>query len=98
MYMGKVAPAALLAMLLTAADVGANGVLLAKRDLAYVARAYTLTLCSLGVFMWLGVRRGQWGLQGVWAGLVFFFGLRCIQSTSRLMWLSSRTAAVADGG
>lgn len=90
-HMARVAPLALLAMMLTAADVGANGVLLARRDLAYVARAFLLTLAALAAFVTLGVRGPYgWGLDGVWWGLVLFFGLRCIQSVGRLLWLNSR--------
>jgi Na+-driven multidrug efflux pump len=87
--MARVAPLALLAMVLTAADVGATGVLLAKRDLAYVARAYALTLAVLAVFVSTCVRGPDGlGLVGVWAGLVLFFGMRCVQSVGRLLWLS----------
>ncbi|KAF6253478.1 mate-domain-containing protein [Scenedesmus sp. NREL 46B-D3] len=86
-YMSPVAPLALVAMLLTAADVGASGVLLARRDLAYVARAYCVTLCSLWLFMWGCSSQPWWGLQGVWASLVLFFALRCCQSLGRLLWL-----------
>eukprot|EP00878_Enallax_costatus_P014068 GHUV01014712.1.p1 GENE.GHUV01014712.1~~GHUV01014712.1.p1 ORF type:complete len:349 (+),score=62.81 GHUV01014712.1:1274-2320(+) len=89
-YMRRVAPSALVAMSLTAADVGVTGILLAKRDLAYIARAYTVTLCLLGVFMWFGVYKGGWGLDGVWAGLVFFFGVRCLQSVGRLITTGDR--------
>jgi hypothetical protein len=72
---------------LLAAPAGASGVLLARRDLAYVARAYCVTLCSLWLFMWVGASRPGWGLEGVWAGLVLFFALRCCQSLGRLLWL-----------
>lgn len=89
-YMRRVAPSALVAMCLTAADVGVTGILLAKRDLAYVARAYSITLCLLGVFMYFGVCKGGWGLDGVWAGLVFFFGVRCLQSIGRLITIGRR--------
>lgn len=84
-HMARVAPLALLAMLLTAADVGATGILLARRDLAYVARAFLVTLIALAVFVSVFVR-GPYGmgLEGVWWGLVLFFGLRCVQSVGRL--------------
>ena len=90
-HMASVAPLALCAMLLTAADVGATGILLARRDLAYVARAFLFTLCVLAVFVSVGVRGPHgWGLVGVWWGLVLFFGLRCIQSVGRLVWMARR--------
>eukprot|EP00775_Hariotina_reticulata_P006359 gene6359-6592_t len=50
-HMSRVAPMALLAMVLTAADVGATGILLARRDLSYVARAYLVTLSALVVYV-----------------------------------------------
>jgi len=84
-HMARVAPLALLSMLLIAADVGASGVLLARRDLAYVARAYLVTLSALAVYVLVGVHGCGWGLQGVWCGLVLFFGLRCVQSMGRLL-------------
>lgn len=86
-HMARVSPLALLAMLLTAADVGATGVLLARRDLAYVARAFVVTLGALAVFVSVFVKGPHGlGLEGVWLGLVLFFGLRCVQSVGRLMW------------
>jgi Na+-driven multidrug efflux pump len=89
-HMARVSPLALVAMLLTAADVGANGILLARRDLAYVARAFMVTLVSLAVFVSVFVK-GPYGLglDGVWLGLVLFFGLRCVQSVGRLIYTSS---------
>lgn len=88
-HMATIAPQAMLSMLLAAADVAASGVLLAYRDLAYLARAFVLTLMSLGVFITVGVKGQGWGLEGVWWGLVFFFGARAVQSTVRLVYLSS---------
>jgi Na+-driven multidrug efflux pump len=89
-HMARVSPLALLAMMLTAADVGATGILLARRDLAYVARAFVVTLCALAAFVSVFVK-GPYGmgLSGVWAGLVLFFGLRCVQSVGRLVWMSA---------
>lgn len=86
-FMASVAPLGMLAMLLTAADVGATGVLLARRDLRYVARSFVITLSLLAIFMWAGVFRLGWGLAGVWGGLVLFFALRSSQSLGRLLYL-----------
>jgi Na+-driven multidrug efflux pump len=101
-YMARVSPLALLAMLLTAADVGANGILLARRDLAYVARAFMFTLCALAVFVSVFVK-GPYGLglDGVWYGLVLFFGLRCVQSVGRLIVTNGKAMSglsSVDGG
>jgi Na+-driven multidrug efflux pump len=87
-HMAKIAPLAMVAMVLAAADVGAAGVLLAQRDYGYVARAFVVTLLLLAAFVGLVVRGpGGWGLSGVWVGLVLFFSLRCVQSVGRLLWL-----------
>lgn len=95
-HMGRIAPLALLAMLLTSLDVGATGVLLARRDLGYVARAFMFTLCALAVFVSVFVKGPQGlGLDGVWAGLVLFFGLRCIQSVGRLIWMQTNSRVQA---
>jgi Na+-driven multidrug efflux pump len=89
-HMARVSPLALFAMLLTAADVSATGVLLARRDLAYVARAFMVTLAALAVFVSVFVKGPQgMGLVGVWWGLVLFFGLRCVQSVGRLLLTNS---------
>ena len=85
--MAAVAPQAMLAMILVAADVFASGILMSMRDLAYLARAFVLTFGALGVFVSVGVRGQGWGLGGVWWGLVFFFGARAIQSGLRLSYL-----------
>lgn len=91
-HMARVSPLALLAMLLTAADVAATGILLARRDLAYVARAFMFTLTALAVFVSVFVK-GPYGmgLDGVWWGLVLFFGVRCVQSVGRLVVTNSST-------
>jgi len=95
-HMARVAPMALLAMMLTAADVGATGILLARRDLGYVARAFMVTLCALAVFVSVFVK-GPYGmgLDGVWVGLVLFFGVRCVQSVGRLLWTNSKDMKAA---
>jgi hypothetical protein len=91
----------------TIPSAAATGVLLARRDLGYVARAYLFTLSALALYVWAGVYGQGWGLQGVWAGLVLFFMLRCAQSTMRLAWLerqgpvdaaAAAAARVSDAG
>jgi hypothetical protein len=89
-HIASVAGYALAAMLLTAADVAATGILLASRDLRYVAQAFTGTLAALFVFMSAQARPRS--LTDVWAGLVFFFGMRLVQSGARLAWLWRRGA------
>jgi hypothetical protein len=74
----------MLAMMLVAVDVLASGILMSLRDFAYLARAFVLTFGALGVFVVVGVKGQGWGLEGVWWGLVFFFGARAIQSLFRL--------------
>jgi hypothetical protein len=82
--MAAVAPQAILAMVFAAADVLAGGILLSKKDFAYLAKAFIFTFIALGVFVIVGVRGQGWGLGGVWWGLVFFFGVRAAQSVYRL--------------
>lgn len=86
-FMSSVAPQALLSMLLVATDVASAAVLLACRDLVYLARAFTLTFAALVAYIVLGVQPHGWGLSGVWWGLTLFFGLRAVQSTARVAWL-----------
>ena len=76
----------LLSMMMVGLDVAATAILVTRRELAYIARSYTITLASLALLM-LGCQRYGWGLGGVWWGVVYFFGARCVQSISRLAWL-----------
>lgn len=78
-------------MLSRCASIGAAGVLMARRDFAYVARAYMFTLGSLWLFMGATTSGSGWSLHGVWAGLVLFFALRCCQSIGRLLWMGLDT-------
>ncbi|GBF93861.1 hypothetical protein Rsub_06860 [Raphidocelis subcapitata] len=96
-HMAAVAPLALGAMLLTAADVASTGALLAVRDLRYVAQAFVVTLCGLAAFM--GSQPSPRTLENIWHGCIFFFGARLVQSGSRLAWLwrQGRLDAAAPG-
>ncbi|KAK9830569.1 hypothetical protein WJX72_012538 [[Myrmecia] bisecta] len=82
--MRSVAPQGFLAMLLTGIDVAANGILMANKDLHYIARAMAINLAVLAAYLALASKWSGWSLGGVWWGLVLFFGMRALQSTARL--------------
>lgn len=70
-------------MFLCGLDVAASGILLAQKDLAYMAQTMAVNLITLtAFFVW--VRRAGLGLAGVWWGLVIFFGLRAAASLYRI--------------
>ncbi|CAM9161887.1 unnamed protein product [Phaeothamnion confervicola] len=74
-----------------------EGILLAKRELSFLAGIYLCnTMLMLG---WLrSVRRwgpGAGGLHGVWFGLLGFQALRFVQFGLRLMWVKRRERAKA---
>jgi len=69
---------AMLSMLLVGVDVAATAVNLASKDLTYVARSHLVTLSGICAYFWY-CRKGDWGLGGVWWGLVLFFLLRAGQ-------------------
>lgn len=76
----------LVSMLCCGFDVTSTGILLANRDTVYVARAMTLSLGLLGLFL-VSV---QWYWQGfticqVWWGLAIFFFSRIVQSFPRVL-------------
>lgn len=81
-----------LALLLAGLDVSSSGVLMSRRDYAYLARAMLVSLALLAAFLGACAVRGAVGLPAVWWGLVVFFGARAVQSVTRL-WLIRR-----DGG
>ncbi|KAI8470867.1 MAG: hypothetical protein J3K34DRAFT_458668 [Monoraphidium minutum] len=94
-HMASVSGLMLGAMLLTAADVASTGVLLACRDLKYVAQAFLFTLAALAVFM--GAQPLPRSIENIWHGCVFFFGARLLQSAARLSWLWRRGALDVRG-
>lgn len=94
-FIAAVAPQTLISMVLVGFDVAATSVLLARRDLAYVARSFAVTLAALSLFMWRAMGDGSGSgplgdaLGSVWWALVFFYGVRAAQSAARLAWLAS---------
>lgn len=112
--LASVGPQAMLSMLLVFVDVAATSVLLAKRDLAYVARSFAITLAALAAFISFAMGGGGGGgvglaaaphatllgdsLGAVWWALVFFYVVRALQSVVRLAWLSRRRPAEGEGG
>lgn len=68
-----------LAMVLCAVDVSASGILMACKDLLFLARAMTVSFLALVVYFTAAKAQG-WQLGGVWWGLVLFFLIRAVQS------------------
>ena len=64
-------------------DVSASGVLMACKDLLFLARAMVVSLFALVAYFPAAKAQG-WQLGGIWWGLVLFFLLRAIQSCSRI--------------
>jgi len=70
-------------MMLCAMDVSAAGVLMACRDLLFLARAMTVSLVVLVCYF--SVAKAQsWQLGGIWWGLALFFFIRAVQSSHRV--------------
>lgn len=70
-------------MFICGLDVAASGILLASRDLSYMAKTMAVNLVTLTAFFSYA-RKASWGLAGVWWGLVIFFGLRASASLWRI--------------
>jgi len=96
-FMQLIAPQAMISLALVGIDVAATAVNLACRDLTYVARSHLVTLTGICAYFW-HCRKYDWGLSGVWWGLVLFFLLRAGQSSLRALWLlrSGRVLAVGS--
>eukprot|EP00892_Ulva_mutabilis_P003019 jgi/Ulvmu1/12718/UM095_0022.1 len=85
-FMRQVAPWCGMVMVLVGTDVSAQALLISSGLSGYLARSFSQTLVALFVFMHFTQGR-LWGLTAVWAGLVFFFGVRCLQSNIGAMFL-----------
>lgn len=70
-------------MLLCAVDVSAGGVLMACKDLLFLARAMTISFLAL-VAYFTATKAQAWQLGGIWWGLVLFFLIRAVQSCYHL--------------
>ena len=72
-----------IAMILCAVDVSASGILMACKDLLFLARAMTVSFLALVVYFAAAKAQGC-QLGGIWWGLVLFFLIRAVQSCYRL--------------
>ena len=70
-------------MMLCAVDTSCSRVLIAGKDLLFLAQAMTVSLVALGAYFTAAKSQG-WQLGGVWWGLVLFFFVRAAQSGLRL--------------
>ena len=64
-------------------DVSASGILMACKDLLFLARAMTVSLAMLMAYFTVAKAWG-WQLGGIWWGLVLFFFVRALQSCHRV--------------
>ena len=64
-------------------DVSASGILMACKDLLFLARAMTISLVLLVAYFTAAKAQG-WQLGGIWWGLVLFFLVRALQSCHRV--------------
>jgi Na+-driven multidrug efflux pump len=87
--MKQIAPWCGCVMLLVGIDVSAQALIIASGNSSFLARSFVLTLVALVTFMSYASR---WNLIGVWAGLVFFFGVRCLQSSIGALRLGNTSA------
>lgn len=85
-YMKQIAPWCGSVLVVVGTDVSAQALLISSGLSNFLARSFAVTLVLLFLFMHL-VQGWAWGLTGVWAGLVFFFGVRCMQSNIGVMLL-----------
>ena len=77
--MATMAPFCAGTVLLVGIDVAASANLIALGKAQYLARSFAICLACLAPYM-IAVVHNQWGIVGVWSGLVLFFSLRCTQS------------------
>ena len=88
--MARVAPFVGAVMVVVGLDVSAVAVLISMGFSRYLARSFVITLVALtGWMAALSVRVGTLGLLHVWASLIFFFAVRCVQSYAGLALLRS---------
>ena len=73
----------IISMMLCAMDVSAAGVLMACRDLIFLAQAMTVSLVVLIAYFTVAKAQG-WQLGGIWWGLALFFFVRAVQSSYRV--------------
>lgn len=85
-FMRQVAPWCGSVLVLVGTDVSAQALLISSGLSGFLARSFSVTLVALFLFMHV-VQARAWGLTGVWAGLVCFFGVRCLQSNIGAMIL-----------
>lgn len=101
-WMRSISPQALIAMVFCGVDIASTACLVARRDLAYVARSFVITLAGLAAYMtWCSSAFAHDMLAGVWWGIVAFFALRTLQSLLRLLyitWWGSEQRPTALGG
>lgn len=70
-------------MVLCALDVSASGILMASKDLLFLARAMAISFTAVVIYFKAITGQG-WQLGGTWWGLCLFFCIRAVQSCHHL--------------
>lgn len=90
-HMGRIAPLCGAVMLIVGAEVSAVAVLISMGRSQYLARSFVFTLVAVAAYMYGTIRvTGSAGLLDVWAGLLFFFAVRCVQSYVGILLMKRR--------
>jgi Na+-driven multidrug efflux pump len=90
-HMGRIAPLCGAVMVIVGADVSAVAVLISMGRTQYLARSFLVTLVAVAAFLYgTTLVTGSVGLLDVWAGLLFFFGVRCVQSYVGILLMKRR--------
>ena len=86
-------------MLFCALDITLTGVLMAERDLPFIAKTMACNMFVLAAYFAVA-RAKRWQLRGVWSGLMLFFFVRMMQSSTRvwlLLFRGKKKAPAAEG-
>eukprot|EP00891_Asterochloris_glomerata_P002016 jgi/Astpho2/2016/e_gw1.00038.121.1_t len=97
--MRSIAPQAVGSMLFCALDITLTGVLMAERDLPFIAKTMACNMFVLAGYFAVA-RAKRWQLRGVWSGLMLFFFVRMMQSSTRvwlLLFRGKKKAPAAEG-
>lgn len=81
--MKSIAPQCAISMVLCALDVSASGILMASKDLLFLARAMAISFTAVVIYFKAITGQG-WQLGGTWWGLCLFFCIRAVQSCHHL--------------
>lgn len=86
--MQGICPHLLLSTFFCGVDIGATGILYANQENSFVAQTMVVNLIMITGYLWV-CNYMSWGLKGVWGGIVFFFFLRAVATSFKVLnkWL-----------